>query len=171
MKKQIKLILILVVLVILGIFVFKYESQPATPVVGADGDINGNYAIEGVMALKKPYICNFEKADETSKIVGTIHINGKNFYGEFRIKTDLVKNEFSTFLLGIGGESYIWTSLGALGYKSPIAKSAGSKASPEQQAQIIGTRDIMNYQCQPWQNVDESIFQIPTSIKFSEIKN
>jgi hypothetical protein len=171
MKKQIKWIVALVILVILLIVTFNYVGQPAVPSVGADGKISGNYALGGIMRLGKPYICKFQKTDGTSQIAGVIHTDGKNIYGEFRLKTDLVKNEFNSYLMVINSEAYTWTSLGALGYKLPVAKSATSgSASPAEQAQIVGTNDVLSYDCNPWQNPDLTIFQIPTFIKFSEPK-
>lgn len=171
MKKQITLSLLGIALVGLGIWAYVYGSRPAMPEVGEDGKINGNYTIEGIMRLDKPYVCTFEKSDETSKIAGVIHTNGQNIYEEFRIKTDVVDKEFNSFLLVRDDTTYTWTSLQNIGYKSKVAKSASENASPEEQAQLIGTRDEVAYQCEPWLDTDDSIFEIPTGVTFSELKN
>jgi hypothetical protein len=169
MKKQIASWLILIVFIALGIFVYVYGGKPEIPTVGANGEINGNYAIGGIMRLGKPYACTFEKSDATSQIAGVIHTDGQRIYGEFRIQTDLLKNNFSSFLLIKDGVAYSWTSLQDIGYKSSAAQSASKNASPIEQAQIIGIKDRVPYKCRPWLEVDNTIFDVPTSIKFSEL--
>lgn len=169
MKKQITLSLLGIALVALGIGAYVYASKPATPTVGVDGKINGNYTIAGIMNLGKPYVCTFEKSDGASKIAGVIHTDGQNIYEEFRIKTDVVDKEFNSFLLVKGDETYTWTSLQNIGYKSKVAKSASQNASPQEQAQLIGTRDEVDYKCEPWLEADASIFEIPASVTFQEL--
>lgn len=139
------------------------------PKVGEGGKFSGNYTLEGIIKLDLPYRCTFQKEDATSKIVGIIHIYEQKVYGEFRIRTDLVENEFNSFLLIKNGEAYAWTSLGPVGYKSPAAKSAIRGASVQEQAQIIGTRDKVQYDCQPWQGADNTIFETPSFIQFTEL--
>lgn len=170
MKNQIMFLSAGIVLVIIGIFLFGYEGKSQIPVVGTDGKIDGNYAIEGIMRLGKPYKCTFEKTDGTSKILGIVRTDSKNVYGEFRIRTDLTKSEFNSFLIMKEGEAYIWTSLQNTGYKSPIAKSANRNASPQEQAQIVGMKDEIEYKCEPWLDVDNTVFETPTWVTFSELK-
>jgi hypothetical protein len=157
------------VLALLVIFALNYEGPPEAPIAGPDGKISGEYAIEGIMRLGKPYVCTFQKTDGVSKISGVMHTDSKNIYGEFKISTDLVKGEFSSFLLVKEGEAYTWTSLSPAGYKSPAAQSASGNSSPQEQAQIIGTGDEMPYECELWQ-VDNSIFEIPSGVTFTSFK-
>lgn len=170
MKNQIISWLILIALIASGIFVYVYGSRPAMPEVGADGKISGNYSIASIMRVGKPYKCTFEKTDGSSRILGTMHTDGINIYGEFRIKTDLVENEFTSFLLVKGNEAYTWTSLKPLGYKSSAAQSASRGASVQDQGQIVGARDKMDYKCELWQNVDNTIFDVPDWVTFTDIK-
>jgi len=171
MKEKIKYYILGAALAVICIFLFNYQSNKITvPTVGTDGKINGSYAIEGIMKLNKPYVCTFEKTDGASTVSGVIHTDGQSIYGEFKIKTDLVKDGFSSFLLVKGNTAYTWTSLQNIGYQSTVAKSASRNASPQEQAQIVGTRDNELYQCELWQNADNSIFEIPTSTNFSELK-
>ena len=163
--------IVLAILVIIGIFVFYYGSKPTAPPVGADGKISGNYSIADIMVLDKPYQCTFGKSDRASKIAGTIYTDGSKIYGEFRMQTDLMENEFNDFLIIKDGQSYTWTSLQEnVGYKYPTAKSSNKNASPEEQSQIIGTQDKVQYDCQPWNEVSDSTFEVPPWIKFSELK-
>ena len=160
-----------IIAAILVIFLFNYQNNKLiVPAVGVDGKIEGNYAIEGIMRLGKPYECTFEKTDGASRIAGIIHTDSKNIYGEFRIKTDQMKDEFNSFLITKDEEAYIWTSLQNIGYKSPIAKSASKNASPVEQTQIVGMRDEMAYKCELWLDADSATFETPTWITFLELK-
>lgn len=163
--------LIGVLLAILVIFTYQnYGNRVRVPTVEADGKISGEYAILGIMRLNKPYVCTFEKSDEVSKITGTIHTDGEKLYGEFKIKTDIIKEEFNSFLIIKGGEAYVWTALQNVGYRSKAAKSASKNASPSEQAQIVGLEDEILYHCEPWTNVDKAKFETPNWIKFNPPK-
>jgi hypothetical protein len=170
MQKQIFTWIAVVVVIGAGVWVYRWADKPEVPVVGMNGVVSGSYSIEGIMALGKPYICNFEKMDGASKIVGTVQTDGQKIHGQFRIKTELVKTEFDSYLIVRDGDTYAWTSLAPIGYKSKLAKSASVNASPSAQSQIVGTKDKMDYNCKPWTQVDQSVFVPPTSIIFSEMK-
>lgn len=170
MKNEIISWLILVIFVALSVFVYVYGSRPAMPEIGPDGRINGNYSIASIMRVGLPYKCTFEKAEGSSKILGILHTDGNNIYGEIRIKTDTLEKEFTSFLLAKGDNAYIWTSLKPIGYKSSLAKSASKGASVQDQAQIVGTRDKMAYECELLQNLDSTIFEIPEWITFVDLK-
>jgi hypothetical protein len=158
-------------LVMLIILLSSYlNNRIVTPEVGKDGEINGNYTIAGIMKLDTPYVCTFEKSDGVSNISGIVHTDGHKIYEEFKIKTDLVKNGFNSFLLIKDSNAYTWTSLQNTGYISPVAESASKNASPKEQAQIIGTKDKVLYSCKPWLNPNSSIFETPVSIMFSGLK-
>lgn len=170
MKNEIISWLILIIFVALGIFVYVYGTRPAMPKIEADGRISGNYSIASIMRVGLPYKCTFEKTDGPSKILGVLHTDGNNIYGEFRIRTDLTENQFNSFLLVKKNDAYIWTSLKPTGYKSSAVQSASKGASIQDQAQIVGTRDKMMYECELLQNLDSTIFEIPECIAFVDLK-
>lgn len=160
-----------IILAILVIWAYGfYGNRLPTPIVDPDGKISGEYAILSIMELEKPYVCAFEKADEVSKISGTIYLENKKLYGEFKIKTDIIKEDFNSFLIIKDEEAYIWTALQNIGYRSKAAKSASHNASPNEQAQIIGLEDIISYKCEIWTKVDQSKFTTPNGIKFDAPK-
>ena len=169
-RNQITFALVGVVVVILLFLGYGYINKPEIPVVGTSGEISGYYAIGGIMRLERPYVCSFEKTDGASKILGVIHTDGENLYGEFKIQTDSVEGKFNSFLMIKNKTAYTWTSLQNIGYKSNVAKSATKNASPQEQAQIVGTRDKMNYECSPWPKVDPTLFEIPNWIEFADLR-
>jgi hypothetical protein len=168
-KHQMGSWIILAAFVLIAVSVYFYGNKPQTPEVRADGTIKGNYSTASIMSLGKPYECTFKKSDGISTISGIMHTDSKSFYVEFRIKTEELKNELNSLLLVKGGQAYSWISSKNVGYKSSAAKSAVKGASVAEQAQIIGTRDKVNYTCVPWQ-ADSTLFEIPTSITFIEPK-
>jgi hypothetical protein len=171
MKKQTTQIIGGVAIIIIVILAIVYFDKPKVPVIGEDGKINGNYSIEGVMNLKKTYVCKFDKKDENSEILGVMTTDGEKIYGEFRIKSNLIKNNFSSFLIIKDKKSYTWTSLTPLGYKSDVAKSSKTNVSPQEQSQLIGLRDELPYECDLLQNIDQTIFDVPTWINFTDLSS
>lgn len=152
------------------IFFYRSTTKPELPAVAVDGSVKGEYSIASIMALNQPYRCDFEKKDETSSIVGIVTTDGKNIYGEFKINTELVKEGFRSFLLVRGSDTYTWTSLSNVGYQSRVANSASKNASPEEQTQIIGLKDKMQYECKPLAGLDQSTFEVPTFIQFPDLQ-
>ncbi len=171
MKNQIIFGLSGIIIVALGIFLFTYEGKAKTPITGENGKISGSYSIEGILSLQKPYICTFEKADQVSKVDGKVYTDGYSIYGTFDIQTKAFDNQrLTSFLLVKDNQTYTWTSLFPQGYKAPVTKSATKNARPEEQAQIVGTKDEMQYECEVWSEVDKTLFEIPTSVTFTDIK-
>lgn len=166
MKNQILFVLGGILLVVLGVLAFNYATRPEMAVVDGEGKISGNYALESIQRVGTPLVCTFEKNDDTSRISGVIHTDNHNTYGEFRISTDLVADEFGSSLLVKNKEAFVWTTSQNVGYQTAPAKNATKNASPEEQAQIIGARDKMDYRCEPWQNPDQTIFEVPSWINF-----
>lgn len=158
--------LILVGFVVALVWFYKYATKVELPIVASNGEVKGEYSIGSIMALGKPYRCNFEKKDEVSSIVGIMTTDGKNVYGEFKINTELVKEGFRSFLLIRDKAAYTWTSLSNLGYKSRVADSASKNATPEEQAQIIGLKDKIQYECMPLDSIDPSTFEVSSSVQF-----
>ena len=170
MKNQITFFVIATLVALGGIFIVTYEGKPEAPLVGEDGKISGAYSIEGVMDLGRPYVCTFEKQDENSKVAGIIHTDGKNIYGEFRILSEALKGEeFSSFLIVMGKDAYTWTSLAPVGYKTKVVKNTSVGASPGEQAQLVGLRDKVEYECEPWAEADPTLFELPGWITFTEL--
>ena len=157
-----------VILAILVIFGWNYyKNIPEIPTVGADGKIVGSYSIVGIETLGKPYECSFSKSDGSSKVTGTIRIAESKFRGDFDI--NVASTSFASHFIITNNTTYTWTSLGPIGYKIPVAKSASQNASPQEQAQIIGTEDKEDYNCSSW-DTDTSAFELPSGINFSELK-
>lgn len=169
--KKLIWIFILVIVVLALIYGFNYLNRPEAPAIGKDGKIEGEYTIEGIVSLSKPYVCNFKKSDTASKISGRIYTNGVNVYSEFRILSEAFNNqEFNSFLIIRGEEAYTWTSLAPIGFKSKTVRNASTNASPKEQAQIVGIRDKLPYTCEPWIVVDKTVFDVPSWITFSELR-
>lgn len=170
MNKQFIWVGIVVVVVLAGIFVISKGGNTSTPRVAQDGSIAGKYSIEEIMSLGKSYECTFLKEDATSQVSGKVFTDGKQVYGEFNINTQIINQNFQSFLVIKDDMTYTWTSLQGVGYKAPVVRSATVNASPSEQAQIVGTQDQVDYTCNPWTNVDNSKFEIPKNITFTDLK-
>jgi hypothetical protein len=150
---------------------YNYLNKPIVPVVNTDGSIEGPYSIASIMTLGKPYRCTFEKGDGSSKIAGVLRTDGFKINGEFRISSpSLQAKEFNSFLIVKDKVAYSWTSLASTGFKGGVAESASVNASPREQAQIVGTRDKIQYKCSPLNHIDDTVFDPPSWITFTEIK-
>ncbi len=170
MNNKTTLAIFIIILAILAIFILTLMGGPGRPVVGEDGRVSGSYSLESIMSLNEPYRCVFEMTDETSIVQGVITTHGEDAFGEFRIRTENVENDFNSFLLiKDKRDAYVWTSLYPFGYQTRAARSAVSGATPAEQSQIIGLRDEVQYDCEPWQNPDDTTFEVPEWITFSEL--
>ncbi len=159
------------VVVIAGAALFMIFGKSTAPIAGEGGVIEGEYSIESIMNLGQAYICKFEKQDQVSKVSGTVYTDGQKIRGTFDIQTQAFQNQaFTSDLIVKEGDTYTWTSLFPQGYRAKVAKSATQNATPSEQAQLVGTKDKMNYKCTPWLEVDPSLFELPTNVTFVELK-
>ncbi len=158
-----------ILLIVGGIALYVYANKIEAPLVGEEGEISGTYSLASVMSLGENYRCNFDKKDDNSAVTGTIFTDGKNVQAQFRIITDLLDQEFNSFLIFKDGSAYTWTSLGDVGYKTKPADSASRNASPSEQAQIVGLKDKMQYECEKVSDLDPTTFDPPAWVTFKEL--
>ena len=171
MKNTIKTWVTVVLLMVGAFFLYQYMSRVEVPVVRADGTVSGTYSLESILTLGKPYKCAFEKEDGVSKISATFYTNTPDVYADFTIQTNTLENQrFNSFFLIKDKTTYTWTSFSNLGYKTPVVKSAFKNATPREQAQLVGIQDKMPYECELLDQVDSSLFIVPTPITFSDLK-
>lgn len=157
---------IVVVLIVVYFLVVKFKSTSVA--VDTAGNIEGTYSIKDIMALDKPLQCTFVINNESSHVNGSVLVSGKNVRGDFDIEGTPVGSFASHFIIQ-DDISYTWTSLAQIGFKKAVSKSAGTSASPEDQASVVGIEDKVEYHCAPW-NEDMTRFQLPSGINFQEIK-
>ena len=158
-----------IILAVLVIFACKYENRQKAPIVEADGKISGDYTIESIMKIGRPYKCSFLKSDGSSQVSGILQMAENKLRGDFDLIT--TATSFASHFIVIEDIAYTWTSLEPIGYKGPVAKSASKNASPAEQAQIVGTQDRINYKCEPWLNMDNSFFETPPGVTFTALRN
>lgn len=142
----------------------------STPVVGEDGTFEGRYSIESIASLNKPFQCNFLKNDGSSQVNGSITIAEGKVRGDFDIRlTAQDGGNFTSHFIMRDDMNYTWTSIQPIGFKSEIAKNASKNASPEEQSQIVGTKEKVDYKCVPW-NPNLTLFELPSGITFLDLK-
>lgn len=176
-KQQVASWLIIIALVASGVFVYFHGNKITTPQVNQSGKISGDYSIADIMSLGLPYECTFSKSDGDYKVSGIMQMTKDKLRGNFDITIPMgningknsQNTNFTSHFIMINDITYTWTSLQSIGYRSPVAKSAKNNASPQEQAQIMGTRDKTDYICNPW-NENLSVFELPSNITFLDLK-
>jgi hypothetical protein len=147
------------------------------PLPNSEGTIVGTYSLKNIIDQELPYECTMGKSDETSRVLGNIFISGDGkIRGDFDLELVLpeetpteIPRSFASHLIVDGDTAYTWTSLQPIGYKTKVAKSATKNASTEEQSQIVGIDDELEYECKPW-NANLTVFIVPTGISFSELE-
>lgn len=157
--------ILVVAVLVLG---YQYLNMVEIPPI-KDGKVEGNYALENLLAVGVPLRCTFEKSDQNSRIVANLYTNQDNdVYADFRIETDISEtSRFNSFFLIKDKTTYTWTSLSDLGYTAKSVRSASINASPEAQAQLIGLGDKFPYDCEVLTTTDPTLFEVPLYVKFS----
>ncbi|MEK7642368.1 MAG: hypothetical protein AAB392_01090 [Patescibacteria group bacterium] len=179
-------IIILILLAVGALFIFSKNNGGSIIdlsegiLINQDGIIEGNYSIEDIQGVGKPYDCSFRKTDELAQVSGSIRLTENMVRGDFDIDIDPKATNFgdsdtgtraffASHFIVAEGVTYTWTSLQNIGYKSEVVKSAKRDASQAEQAQIVGLSDKIDYHCEPW-NANLTIFQPPNGIEFVELK-
>lgn len=113
------------------------------------------------------YKCTVNQYVANIETKGTAYINAGMIRGEFNTKLQNM-NVDSTFVVR-DGYSYTWSSmLPSMGFKAKVDTSAGGNntAGPSG-TYVFNAEQIGDYNCEAW-TVDNSKFEIPASIKFTE---
>lgn len=170
MKKQTIVVLVVILVAIIAGIIYISKGASSTPVANEDGTLEGKYSIEGIAALNKPYRCTFLKNDGASQVNGSITIAEGMVRGDFDIRLEAQDGgEFSSHFIMRDNVNYTWTSIQPIGFKSEIATNASKNASPEEQSQLVGTKEKVDYKCVPW-NPNLTIFELPSGINFLDLK-
>lgn len=157
-------ILLIAAIVVIGILIYFFSDRTPEMQIGEEGTITGTHSIAEVMALDQPYECTFSRTDGSAQMSGVLRTADGNLRGDFDI--DSPQGSLASHFIATGTDSYIWTSLGQVGFKVPTVEYI-ENASNAQQLQIIGTRDEADYVCNPW-NANLTLFNLPSGIEFTE---
>ena len=115
------------------------------------------------------YVCTVGQTVDSIKSSGTFYINGAMSRGEFATEVKGMKID-STFVVK-DGYSYSWSSIvPGMGYKVAIDQNASSGTSGNSSGSYaFNSEKIGDYDCKPW-TPDNSKFNLPSTIKFTEVK-
>ncbi|MFN4181257.1 MAG: hypothetical protein ACK4FA_00980 [Candidatus Paceibacteria bacterium] len=116
----------------------------------------------------EPYKCSVSQAFSDMENSGVVYIDGARIRGEFDTIVE-GKNMHSSFIMK-DGFAYNWSDLYPMGAKVKVDTSATSSDSNTSTSGTYtwNADQIGEYDCVLWQ-VDESLFNVPTNINFTEL--
>ncbi|MBP6942996.1 MAG: hypothetical protein KBB55_03050 [Candidatus Buchananbacteria bacterium] len=126
-------------------------------------------SIEEVLSSGEPRICILEIEDLNMKATAFV-ANGK-VSGAVTLPTGPNGQGQTMKFLTDGRDTYTWMSTAKTGTKITSATATTTAANAESIAALFKQRlpQEYDYKCEPWA-IDESVFVVPTDVKFSEVK-
>lgn len=136
--------------------------------------ISENTSINGLLAQDKNLKCTYSYSDdEGNKSSGTTYIADQRMRGNFSVQTPGQDAKYSNTLRD-GKYQYVWDESSNKGFKTMVDKaqyddSDGSKDdSSISQHQAVDQDREYDFDCDKW-NVDESVFEVPANVKFTDL--
>ena len=123
-------------------------------------------SIKDILTGGKTQSCTISYPNNSGS--GTFYVSDKKFSGEFTIK-DNKGVEMTGHSVSDGTYVYVWSTAAPMGIKMKL-DSAVNAAEGQTQTGNMNFNQEVNYKCGPW-IVDNSKFQIPTNIQFSDMSN
>ena len=170
----------IVLLIGLGIFFFatmksqgpssKITAQPtsASKMENISGTLND------LLARNISTQCTFESTTEFGTSSGSVYVAGKKMRGDFKTKQKDGK-EMQSYMIRDNDYIYTWSNLQKEGSKIKIVDMDKQIEEMKKNPSFQGSQNAVslenqnaNYNCKPW-NKDESMFSVPTNIKFIDL--
>lgn len=110
------------------------------------------------------YRCTFSHSSEVGTSNGTVYISGERIRGDF----ESVAQGFAieSHMLALSGTIYSWSPLAPTGVKLPRNDVEG-EGGAAMSGDYADLQQAYAYDCEAW-SVDESVFEIPSSVTFIE---
>jgi len=162
-------IAIAIVIAIFSYFMFGKSSQsPTGPTeVGTNtqsGESMSKGTIKSLFSGGKNQTCNIKYPEDQQMGQGTVYVSGEKFRGEFTTVAEGKTMDYN--MIQDGGYMYSWSSASPQGTKMQISELEKANASPTSGQVDLDSEVDLN--CSGW-SVDESKFQVPTNITFTDI--
>lgn len=183
MSKQLIGVFVAIVVVGGGLFIYsnsnKTENNTVDNAMMEDGSTvstetkssdGKKMAFESFIKNGGSYVCTVNQYVQNIESKGIVYIDGSKISGEF--KTSVQGMNIGTSFISKDGYSYTWSSvMPNTGYKVAVTSStnAGDSSTGTSGTYGFNAQDIGDYDCQAW-TPDASKFDLPSSVKFTEIK-
>jgi hypothetical protein len=143
------------------------ENASSTPVAPDNDTFNGS--ITDLAKRGGDYECTFVQTNDMSDSTGTVFISGKKMRGDFKTTVKAVSGmNVESHMISDGEFMYNWSSMLPTGFKIAITESTNATSTPSG-SQNFDYNQKLDYKCKAWM-ADSTKFELPASIKFTEIK-
>jgi hypothetical protein len=127
--------------------------------------INAKGSLRSLLGLGKNTMCTFSSTMGDITSSGTVYVSADGgMRGDFTSETKAGTQTSSMIVKG--DTSYVWS--GSQGMKMNVEGSAGAGASAETKSNVDLDSQV-DYECKNW-SVDQSKFNVPSSVKFMDIE-
>lgn len=129
------------------------------------GSIKGS--IKSLLGSNKNVMCIIKpEVDQTAE--QKVYISGNKMRGDFTMNVE--GKQFESHMITDGTSAYTWSSAMPQGIKMKMDESFVSASPVAGQPQQVDIDKQIDMQCSPW-NVDESLFNLPSDIKFLDVSS
>lgn len=160
-----------VLIVGVGAYVIMNKSNTFTPKGNINTMVDTPKSFLDLMAMSTSQKCTVAIADGTSGVQNTIYMANGKMRMESEITTvvknipETINSKQNVHVITDGADAYTWIDGLPTGFKMSLDKfKEATPASAQEQAGDITQK--FDYKCEAW-SADNSVFAIPTAIKFT----
>ncbi len=176
MNKNIVIVLIILVFIAVGSYLFMNKSQPSKN-QGAVTSQNKNSTsspqtiqgtLKSLITSGKSQKCTYSNKLKETTVEGTFYVAGGKLRGDFT--TTSAQTKMNGHMIVHNGYSYIWSDLSKQGIKMAINQEQLAPSTPpvNTKTQMPDINQSYSYTCQGWSG-DSAIFVPPATITFSTL--
>ncbi len=168
-KNVVGVIILVLVLLTLGAFLYYRPAQPVTPPTstsqnpsetapGGNNSTSASLSFKDLLAAGTPVSCTFGQTVEGRSTSGTVYVASGKMRGDFQSQTADGKQNVTGHMITLDQTSYIWTNQSNTGFK--VSLNNTSQIPNSQKAQGFDPDKKNDVTCNPW-TVDQSQFTLP----------
>ena len=173
MNNKIIIGIIIVILIVLGFFVFRgNDSGDENSEVASDNESvsnneaeieRGEKSIRELMASGSAVKCDYSYADEGLASEGTMYASEGKMRANFTSQTD--GQNIKSNMISDGEYFYTWADGSTSGFKMKVEADAAAETDTDQNQADLDQK--VDYECERWSE-DGSMFNPPGSVTFSD---
>lgn len=135
--------------------------------VAATADMNGFGTMNDLVARGEDLECQINSVDDETVINGSYFIADQKIRGDFLVQAPDLEGEVLSSLIIDGDTMYSWTDF--MGEMHGITMQLDNTEDGYDEMGSVDLDERVKYNCKPWKNVDQSIFNPPSDVMFQDL--
>jgi hypothetical protein len=146
--------------------VAQLENQSGTK--APEAELNGLGTMNDLLSREKSLECQITTIDNTVTNEGTFFVADQKIRGDFITESPDMQESAVSSIIVREDTMYVWTEIGGESYGVTFQMQSTNETDIQTQ-EPVKLDERVQYSCQSWERVDQSVFIPPTDVMFQDM--